>query len=586
MVIVFCRCMAGSKKQNVLRIILIAILTIMAGAGGYLVWLSYHYKHIMMRRLPEMVASGSDSVYHISFADISVNIFKRRITITDLKLWPDLEQVKALKEQHRHTPPTLSTVEIASLEVWGIAWGDLVSKRSLDCDKAVVHDLKWKMICKPNQPDSTIIHDKETTPYIGRTTVKSVSFLKPDITYEYRGKSEHFTCNMKGGTATLNSFVYNADLTKDTSVFLYARSGKVRFDSFLFQKPSGHYSVVAPDLDFETTPNTVTLELVKIKHMVNHDPVTGKEKENYNLGFPVIELEGFNWNRLITNGVLRIPVVTASAPTIEIRYLRENATNGGRKGSYPNQLLLEVGLKTNIEELNIKKGHFKYTEVTKKGDEGVILFTGISGRFSNITNIPKLIARNKLCRANLEGNFMGKSHVVANFELGLADNSGRFKMEGIVKNLEGNDISQQAQVFTFVKATSFHLSHMDMHIEGDETYAKGNFKVLYENLKISLFKFNSNEREGKHGLFAFAGSALVLYPSNPMPGKDIRTASTSFARDTTLGFISVLWQSMYRAVKKTAVREQSIVTISDGPETGKGEQPKKGFFKRLFGKKK
>jgi hypothetical protein len=127
---------------------------------------------------------------------------------------------------------------------------------------------------------------------------------------------------------------------------------------------------------------------------------------------------------------------------------------------------------------------------------------------------------------------------------------------------------------------------MNMHIEGDETYAKGNYTMLYDGLKMSLMKFDSKERQGPHGPFAFVGSTLVLYPGNPMPGKEVRTATASFARDTTMGFISILWQNMYRAAKKTAVREQAIVTISDGPETSKGEQPKKGFFKRLFGKKK
>ncbi len=74
-----------------MRIIHTAVWTIIAVAGGYLVWLSYHYKPALLHRLPEMVANGSDSVYHHSFADIRINIFKRPITITDLKLWPELE---------------------------------------------------------------------------------------------------------------------------------------------------------------------------------------------------------------------------------------------------------------------------------------------------------------------------------------------------------------------------------------------------------------------------------------------------------------------------------------------------------------
>ena len=127
---------------------------------------------------------------------------------------------------------------------------------------------------------------------------------------------------------------------------------------------------------------------------------------------------------------------------------------------------------------------------------------------------------------------------------------------------------------------------MDMHITGDETYSQGDFTVLYENLKISLFKFDSKARKGRHGPLAFVGSALLLYPSNPMPNQDVRKVTTSFARDTTMGFIGGLWQNIFRAVKKTALRNNDIATFTDGPETGKGEQPKKGFFKRVFEKKK
>jgi len=66
----------------------------------------------------------------------------------------------------------------------------------------------------------------------------------------------------------------------------------------------------------------------------------------------------------------------------------------------------------------------------------------------------------------------------------------------------------------------------------------------------------------------------------------VRTVTTSFARDTTKGFISLVWENIYRAAKKTAVREKVIITLTDGPETTKGEQPKRGILKRLFGKKK
>ncbi len=491
-----------------------------------------------------------------------------------------------MRTQHRSVPTTLSTVSIPNIEASGIAWADLLTHKSLDCKNVVVRDLKWTMHCHPHPEDSLFVHDQKHSPKISRVTASNVDFVNPDITYHFQGVKENFECFMKGGTAGLGQFVYDYDHTKDTSVFLYARSGKVRFEQVVFSKPAGRYVIKSPDLDFETTPNSVTLTSVRIKKMNDNDKQTGKTKETYDVEIPRIKLCDFNWNRLIYDGVLRVPKCEASAPSISIRYIRENNPVNSRSGSYPNQLLLQVGLKTTIHELDITKGYFKYTEVTRKGDEGTIEFTGVHGSFDNITNLPKAIAKRKACIIKLAGKYMNKSDVSVDFVLPLTDNTGRYTVDGYVTNLNGEDVTPQAQVFTIVKVTSFHLNRMNMHIEGNETYGKGEFTVLYDDLKISLFKFDTKMREGKKGLFAFVGSALLLYPNNPMPGKEVRKVSTSFARDTTKGFVGTLWQHIFRAAKKTALKEKAIVTLTDGPETQKGEKPKKGFLKRLFGKKK
>ena len=577
--------MARSKARTVFYVLFLSVVVILIAAGSIAYWFSYHYKQIIREKLPEMVLRSSDSIYHISFADISVSLWHHDITLTDVKVWPDEKQAAFLRSQQRSVPPTLSTVSIPSLVATGIVWNDIISKKSLDCKYVTVTNLNWKMNCAPHPEDSLFAHDEKKSPTISKITSEKVDFINPELDYHYKGPKENFDCIMKGGTAVLQNFVYNYDHQKDTSLFLFARAGKVRFEHFVFSKPAGRYVIKRPEIDFETTENSVTLKSVKIKEMADNDQQTGKTKEVYDLDFPRIALTDFNWNRLIYDGVLRIPKGVATSPTINIRYIRENNPKNSRKGSYPNQLLLQVGLKTTIHEMEINNGHFKYTDVTPKGDEGIIEFTGIHGSFDNITNLPHAIAKRKDCIIRLAGKFMKKSDVAVTFVLPLTDSTGRYTVDGYVTNLDGDEVTPEAQVFTIVKVTSFHLNRMNMHIAGDETYGKGEFTVLYKDLKISLFKFDTKMREGKKGVLAFLGSALVLYPSNPMPNKDVRNVTTSFARDTTKGFIGGLWQHMFRAAKKTAVRDKGLVTLTDGPETNKGDKPKKGFFKRLFGKK-
>ena len=578
--------MLASRTRTFLRITTTVVALLLVSLGGTAWWLSKHYKQLIRSRLPKMVAQSTDSIYHISIDDISISIRHHQITLTGVKVWADERQADALRARHHSIPPTLSTVTIPRIEAYGIAWGDLLADRTLSCGNVVVHDLNWRLLCHPHPGDSLFTRGEKNKPTISKITSDSVHFINPDITYRFNGIKRHFDCKMRGGSADLNKFVYNSDHEKDTSLFLYAGAGKVRFKEFEFSKLDGRYVTKTPNLDFETDPSSATLKSVKIKEMANNDPQTGKTKEVYNIDLPQVELNNFNWNKLIYKGVLRVPKCVATSPSISIRYIRENNPVKSRKGGFPNQLLLQVGLKTSIHELGINKGYFKYSEITKKGAEGTIEFTGIDASFENITNLPDAIEKRKSCEIKLKGKFMNKSDISVTFKLPLTDSTGRYSVDGYVTNLDGKDVTPQAQVFTIVKVTSFHLDRMNMHIEGDETYGKGEFTVNYKDLKISLFKFDTKMREGKKGLFAFVGSALVLYPSNPMHGKDLRKVATSFARDTTKGFTGTLWQHMFRAAKKTAVREKAIVTLTDGPETQKGDKPKKGILKRLFGKKK
>ncbi|MCW3121951.1 MAG: hypothetical protein JWQ38_1443 [Flavipsychrobacter sp.] len=577
--------MARSVRKKILYVILSLVILLAAVAGGLLLLLSHHYKRIIIQQMPIAMARATDSIYHVSFSDIDVSVINHTVRIKGLRLWPDKKQAAALRARHHRIPTTLFTLSVPLLEASGFSWGDIVTTKSLDCEHVVVHDMKWLLECTPHPEDSLFAKKAKNTSLLQCITAANVDFVNPDLTYHYVGKKRNFFFFINGGNVKLNKFLYNFDPEKDTSLLLYSHSGKLRFDKVVFLKESGRYTVKKPLVDFETSPNSVTLKDVLLKNMVDHDPQTNAEKAIYNILLPAVKIKGLNWHKLITNKQ-HDTEVDATAPQVAVKYFDKNATKGNRMGRYPHQLLLQVGLETNLEKVNISKGHIKYTEVTKKDEEAVIEFTNIHGSLSNVTNMKDVITRNKNCLIKLDGKFMNKSEVTSTFNFILSDTTGRFTMDGTVSNLDGDDVIKQAQALTFVSVTSFHLDKMDIHITGDEGYAKGDYTVLYKDLKISLFKFKSKYRKGKKGPFSFLGSTLILYPSNPMKDKDPRTVSTSFARDPEKGFIAILWKNIYRAAKKTAVRNEKILELTDDKESVKGEDPKKkGLFRRLFRKK-
>ncbi|MCD6010952.1 MAG: hypothetical protein K0Q79_814 [Flavipsychrobacter sp.] len=574
--------MAAQKKHKVLRVILITFLLLIAGFLGFTLWLSYSYKSIVADRMPKMVKKATDGIYRFSYGTIDLSVANGTLTMTDVKLWPDTARARILRAQHKKVPNTLMTITIPRLEVTGINWGNITGSGAINFDTVVAYNVKWLLSNKPYPKDS-LPEAKERL--INKITTKTLILKEPDVTYIHHGRSS-FTYYMKGGTITVNNWAYNFDQLKDTCTFLYAHSGSLRLNSFIIKKRKATYTVRKPVLDFTTTSNSVTLKNVIIGPVPKTDPATGNEKEVHHYRFPEIVLQGFNWNKLIGNNLLAVGELNARNAVVEVKHdQRYDDPNENKVGSYPQQLLKEVEMKMYIGKFKPSNSTYKATTITRKGDEAKMAFTGINGTIHNATNMPAYIARNKNCSVRLTGRFLGKSEVAANFRFLLAGRSGRFVVNGYIKDLNGEDVTPQTKKFTPVAVSHFHLKKMDFRIEGDEMHTKGNFTVLYDGLKISLLKFDSKNRSGANGPFAFIANATMIYPSNPMPGKDVRSVATSFARDTTKGFVNQLWASMFRAAEKTATRNQDVITLINGRETEKGEQPKKGLLKRLFGKK-
>jgi len=535
-----------------------------------------------------MVAEKSDSLYHISIQDININFFKREITVTNLKLWADTIQANNLRQQKRYAPNTVSYLSAPRVELRGIKWGNILSGKSFDCAVMVAYNGVWFMETKTHHPDYSYTDEPQGRAMVTRFSAGRLEIINPDVTYHYVGDNNTYFCYLKGGNAVLNNWAIDRDVKKDTSTFLYAANGSVTPQLFRLDKDGKEYTVLTPNINFESSPNSITLKNVAVRHMEDVERSTGHMLESYNFDCPAIEVDNFNWKKLLHNDVLIASNIHTTDPFLEVHYQRNNfSPSTDRMGKYPHQLIREF-IKTYIGALTIENGRIEYNEPYDKGEEALFQFDNISGSFNNITNIDRFVKRDDTCIVKLEGRFMHKSPVKATFHLSLSDTMGRFSVDGYVNNLNGNDISKQAAAFTFAKVTSFHLRHMECHVEGDQSYAQGNYTMLYNDLKISLLKFKSDEREKKKGPFSFLADAAILYPDNPMKGEAPRTTSTQLRRNPNNGFLFLIWQNIYLGAQKTAVRSDKMIALAGGTTDtkGKDEPKKRNIFQRLFGKKK
>jgi hypothetical protein len=589
--------MSKNNKRTVLRIVLGVFLIIIVAAAGFSVWVSQHYKHVIMQKLPGWVAKSTDSVYNISVDDISVNIITRNVTATGIKVWPDTNQIKALK-QRGHPPTTTFNVTIPKVEVSGIQWEDIFTDQAVDVGVLTLWQPKVIISSSPRlkdslqqkTPDSLIQNKEKKTPFIERFSADRIQMLHPDITYHFTSDNDSFYCYAKDGEIVLDSWSFDHNEKKDTSRFFYAKSGTIKLDSIRYSKPGSLYSINSSNVNFITQGDSLSLKNLKIAPVVNRELFyqrVGHQKEIYNLSFPSIQLVNFSWKRLLLDKVLFASAVNITNPSLDIFFSRLYAPSKQSKvGKFPHQLLRKMPLKMDIQTLNLSNGHFKYTEVNDKTKRsGSLLFDNITGAITNITNIDSLIALNKHCIIKMQGKFMRTSDMAATFNLLLSDTLGYFTVDGYIKDLNANQITEQAKALALAEVTSMHVSRMDMHVEGNQNYGKGNFTMLYDDLNVTLQKLDSAQHMKKRGFLSFLANTAILYPANPMPGKDIRRVSTSMERDPYKSFFSLIWKNIYQGAQETALRNPNIVNLLKGNNSKNNTGKKKGLLGKIFNKK-
>ncbi|MBS1688097.1 MAG: hypothetical protein JSS96_05195 [Bacteroidetes bacterium] len=587
--------MPNNKSHKTLKIALIITILLIGGVTAWAAWVANHYKALIKDNLPNWVANATDDVYHVSLKDISINIITRRVTISGIRLWPDTVRVNELKESGKKTSITTLELEIPKVEINGIKWANIIANNEVGCGQVVLWNAEGVITQIPVLLDSaqkkvadSLKQRKKKAGVIKQFSVDEIRLVQSDIKFKSRTKdNDSFSFDMQRCNITLNDWLLKAGQKNDTSRFLFAKKGHVELDSFVYKKEGLLYNISTSKIDFETDKNSLVLNDLRIGPAVTKEAfykAIGHQKEIYHLHFPSVAFVNMNWKKMINNNQLMADSVLLKDPNINVYLSRLLPPNKESKlGKYPHQLLHKLKLKTDIQCIKINNGKVAYEEVNDRTHrEGDVKFEAVNGMVHNVTNIDSLVARNKICTIALHGKLYGKSDITATFKLLLPDTNGHFTMDGTLKNLDAEQITNTTKALALAEISSFHVSKMDMHVEGNQYEGSGNFTILYNDLKIILQKVDSSGEKRKLNdkpLISFLANNIVIYSDNPMKGDSVRSVSTYLKRDPQKSFFSLIWKNIFQGLEKTVVKNKQI------EEMAKKKGKKEGFFKRLFGKK-
>ncbi len=425
--------------------------------------------------------------------------------------------------------------------------------------------------------------------------------MQPDIVFRsFDLKNDSFDCKLIGGKAVLNDWLFGEGKS-DTSRFLFAKSCIIDSSAFSFCKPVTLYEFKTPVFYFNTDKKQLSIKDLVIAPIVNRETyyqITGNRGTICNIIIQQTDITDFDSKRLIHTGEFYASALTITNPAIGlyynylIQYHPENMIHID-----PHQLLNNLPVKINIGAISVNNASVIYTELSEKSrQEGVLSFDKINSHANRLTNMDNVISKNGSFIVKGSGVLFHKSKITASFSLALYDTLGAFTVDARAENINAPEIRKAASALTLLKVDSLQLSRMYGHIKGNQNYTQSELTILYTNLKIELQKTDRNANlKTKPGISLIANTFFV-YTDNPMPGGQVRSASTYMPRDPTIPFFPTIVKNIKKGTKKILTKHEKIVAALTNPDAGgkqekqekqvkQEKQKKKGFFKRLFGKK-
>lgn len=571
-------------KRKKLFVVFTTFLILSILVVGTLAWVSAGYKRYIKTNLPGWVLKGTDSIYHASVEDISINIFTRRLTITGIKLQADTNCTQYHRETGKSDKVTVS-LYVPKLQLNGIVWGKLLSNKELSCSSATIWQPKVIIISKYHEVDSSKIwQGKKKSAEIQRLFATSIQIIQPDITFKSFTKDrDSFICRLSGGEGILNDWLLD-DKDKDTTRFLLARSCIIDSSAFLFQKPSMLYAFKIRSLYFNTAKGLLSLQNISVDPTVSkaeYYRIVGHRTTICNASVSTVQFIDFKWQQLIHNNKLRSAAIHLTNPSVALYFSYLPPSRPANVVQYDPPIMIRVmPLKLDIPDMTIHNGHVTYTELNEVSmQEGKLDLSKIDCSVSNVTNIDTVIGRNNKLVARASGKVYNTSDMSAVFTVILSDTSGAFNIHANIKNVHASQINQVTRPLSLLQIDSLQLHTVNVTVDGNKNYTHSQLSMLYNNLKIKVEKPVADDKLKSKPIISFLANTFFVYSDNPMPNGQARTADTYLPRDVTTAFMPMIVKNVRQGMNKIMVRHEKLVAEITNDKTAKKEKHKrKGLF--------
>lgn len=563
------------KRKKILIWIGGIILILVLGISLTSRYFANKFKPLIKEQIKELVLRSTDSLYHIEFSSIRINLLTANASLTDVKVVPDTQIFKKLIALKK-APNNIYYVQLEKLGIRNFHLFRLLQERILNISQLRLDNPNVVMINKQFDFNEDKLPQPNQSPYdyisayLKEFSIHTIDFNNIRFKYINNNKAKPEVDSVKNLNITLKDYLIDPHSATDKSRLYLLKDVQINLNNYTFATPDSLYHLNLHQLDFSAASGKLNIKrfsLIPRLDEMRFGQILGYSKDRYEILMSDISLEGINLPLYILKQELfakEMNIANGSVAVFNNNALPKKETE--KIGRYPHQLLQKVKGKMHISQLNLNNVNISYSVFDRDSrQKGTISFENTSGGFSNVTNMPKYKEKNPFMTASLTTYMMGKGKLDVNFKFDLNAKDGAFAYSGVLGYLEGRNLNRITRPLGMVEIKSGEVKKLEFNIEANDSIAKGLMKFQYNDLSVNLLKREKGEdRLVRQGWMSFLANAIVLNPNNPDKSGIMIMAPIQEVRKKNGSFFHFIWRTLLQGIKHsvgvTEAKQQKIKT--------------------------
>lgn len=498
---------------------------------------------LVREEVTKQLNSNPESLYHLKFEKLKVNIFTGNLTLKGLTVQPaeDL-QTELSKEKIKD----LIIADVKTFKIKNIKIFQFLRSSKIDISSIVIKDVLldyyFKSGSKENSTDKTFAFEDIFSKNFQGTEISTIKISNTTLRFTNANDLDNPIFEIDSLNISVNDIILNKETLKHPMPISFSDI-KINTGHFSLNS-SEFYSIKTNEVHFNKQDSSIVINGFALVPKYNKHDFNKKIK--YNNDWFSIKTQKIKLNKLylsLLEQQNRLDVNSIQIIEPEILIYRDKRLPDAPFKYKPllAGMVKKIPIDLLVDTLQIIEARLTYEEQVEISDEpGKVFFDPLYISVYNLTNNPEQIQIKPDMNLTFRGEIMGQALLNANFNIALNRSDEFFTVNGTLDPIAALEFNPFVKNALGVQINKGQVSKAEFNFKANDNESNGTLILDYEELKVEVFK--TKDQTKKSGFMSFVANE-VIRSHNLDSYKKYIVGNIGFERRKDKAIVNFVWNS-------------------------------------------